>query len=180
MRTDSLTRTYAKALYTEVAEAGEQADVYDQLAAVAGAIAAEPGLLQLLKHPALPVADKVALLLKAASSDNVTATLARFLELVLRKGRPNVLRSADRAFMEFWDADRSLLRARATSALPLSEQEKDSLTDALASLSSSRVELETSIDRALIGGVAVRFRDRLIDGSIGGKLSRLSERLQEY
>jgi F-type H+-transporting ATPase subunit delta len=91
-----------------------------------------------------------------------------------------VLRSADEAFIEFWDEDRSVLRAQATSALPLSRDEKAVLTRALASLSRATVELETSVDRALIGGVAVRFRDRLIDGSIGGKLKRLSERLQEY
>ncbi len=180
MPADRLTRTYARALYAEAAEDREQAAGYCQLVAVAGAIAAEPRLLQMLKHPALPISDKVALVLKAAPSDITTATFAPFLQLVLRKGRANVLRSADEAFIEFWDEDRSVLRAQATSALPLSRDEKAALTRALASLSDFTVELETSVDGALIGGVAVRFRDRLIDGSIGGKLKRLSEWLQEY
>lgn len=180
MPADSLTRTYANALYAEAAEDREQAAVYCQLVAVAGAIAAEPRLIELLKHPALPLGDKVALLLKAPPADISTATFALFIQLVLRKGRANVLRSADEAFLEVWDEDRSVLRARATSALPLSEQEKAMLTRALASLCRATVELETSVDGALIGGVAVRFRDRLIDGSIGGKLKKLSERLQEY
>ena len=180
MPADSLTRTYARALYAEAAEAREAAAVYCQLVAVSEAIASEPRLLQLLKHPALAIGDKVALVLKAVPPDITTASFELFLQLVLRKGRPDVLRSADEAFIQIWDRDRSVVRARATSALALSQEEKATLTAALARLSSATVELETGVDGALIGGVAVRFRDRLIDGSIGGKLKKLSERLQEY
>jgi F-type H+-transporting ATPase subunit delta len=44
-------------------------------------------------------------------------------------------------------------------------------------LSGGQVALETAVDPDLIGGVVVRIGDRLIDGSVRGRLERLRNQL---
>ena len=40
-----------------------------------------------------------------------------------------------------------------------------------------RVELDLQVDRSLLGGLVVRVGDRLIDGSVRGRLERLRNQL---
>ncbi|NRA60529.1 MAG: ATP synthase F1 subunit delta, partial [Psychrobium sp.] len=41
-----------------------------------------------------------------------------------------------------------------------------------------KVKLNVSIDKSLVAGVIIRVGDLLIDGSVRGKLARLSNQLQ--
>jgi F0F1-type ATP synthase delta subunit len=47
----------------------------------------------------------------------------------------------------------------------------------LVDIAGGRVELSLEVDPSLIGGIAVRLGDRLIDGSVRGRLERLRTRL---
>ena len=170
-----------RALYAEAAQNSEQSTVYAQLQAVAEAARADPRLLEALKHPTLPVADKLRVLLKIAEADQrPSASLKPFLHLVLTKQRAEVLEGAADAFLELWDEERRLVRAEVVSAFALSQPQQAELKQALATLTNCSVELEVTVDPSLVGGMTVRMGDRLIEGSVRGKLKKLSEGLQSY
>ena len=44
-------------------------------------------------------------------------------------------------------------------------------------MTGGRVELATDVDPSILGGVQVRLGDRLIDGSVRGRLERLRTKL---
>ena len=67
--------------------------------------------------------------------------------------------------------------ATAISAAPLAEDEIRALTERLEGLTGGKVELEVQVDPSLLGGLVVRVGDRLIDGSVRGRLERLRNRL---
>ncbi len=181
MPVDSLTKRYARALYAKAAERSEQGAIHARLQATEAAVRAEPRLLEMLKHPGLPVERKVRMLQQVVGGDAQGREMfERFLTLVLTKGRQHVLEAAAEAFLELWDADRNVVRAEVATVSALSSIQMQKLQQALAELTGSSVELDVSIDRSLIGGVAVRLGDRVIDGTIRGKLTRLSERLQRH
>lgn len=137
--------------------------------------------LDALKHPTLPIEDKVGMLLRIAGADErPTASFKPFLHLVLTKRRAQVLEAAADGFLELWDEDRNLMRAEVVSAFPLSEREQTELKQALASLTNCSIELDLTVDPSLVGGMTVRMGDRLIEGSVRGKLKKLSEGLQRY
>ncbi len=67
--------------------------------------------------------------------------------------------------------------AQVTSALPLSEEEKATLASNLAAQLGAEPEMEFDVDPAILGGLVLKVGDRVIDGSVAGKLGALRERL---
>jgi F-type H+-transporting ATPase subunit b len=64
-----------------------------------------------------------------------------------------------------------------TSALPLTEEETSSVRTDLASRVGEGVEIVFKVDPQILGGLIVRVGDRLIDGSVAGRLEQLHESL---
>jgi F-type H+-transporting ATPase subunit delta len=52
------------------------------------------------------------------------------------------------------------------------------LIDALGRRFEREIQLSSRVDRGLLGGAIIRAGDTVIDGSIRGKLDKLSETLQ--
>ena len=63
------------------------------------------------------------------------------------------------------------------TAFDLSPDEQQKLIDALSKKLERKVELETTVDQSLIGGVIVRTGDLVIDASVRGKLARMARAL---
>ena len=57
------------------------------------------------------------------------------------------------------------------------DEEVRAIATRLEQLTGNRVGLETNVDPSILGGVVVRIGDRLIDGSVRGRLERLRGRL---
>jgi len=64
------------------------------------------------------------------------------------------------------------------SALPLSADEQAIVSKELASQLGGEPKLEFAVDPALLGGLRLKIGDRIIDGSVAGKLSALGESLK--
>jgi F-type H+-transporting ATPase subunit delta len=75
------------------------------------------------------------------------------------------------------DIEHGVVVANVTSAQPLEPAELAAIAERVAALSGARVEVHSTVDPALIGGLTVRVGDRLIDASVRGRLSRLRESL---
>ena len=64
-----------------------------------------------------------------------------------------------------------------TSAVPLTPDDVQALTQRLEQTTGGRIALDVQVDPSLLGGLIVRVGDRLIDGSVRGRLERLRTRL---
>ncbi|HEY6624913.1 MAG TPA: ATP synthase F1 subunit delta [Acidimicrobiales bacterium] len=67
--------------------------------------------------------------------------------------------------------------ARVSSAEDVADPQRQGLGEALAHLTGSPVELQVTIDPALLGGVVVQVGDLLVDGSARHRLDQLKEHL---
>jgi F-type H+-transporting ATPase subunit delta len=61
-----------------------------------------------------------------------------------------------------------------TSAFEVSDQEKIELGAALQRMLQRDINIETEVDKLLIGGVIIRAEDMVIDDSVKGRLEKLS------
>ena len=64
-----------------------------------------------------------------------------------------------------------------TSALPLAEDEQKVVTSGLAEGLGQVPAIEFKVDPAILGGLVLKVGDKVIDGSVGGRLEALRESL---
>jgi F-type H+-transporting ATPase subunit b len=76
-----------------------------------------------------------------------------------------------------WAKRSGVMRAQVISALPLTEEEQGVVAENLAVQLGEPPELEFAVDPSILGGLVLKVGDRLIDGSVAGRLASLQERL---
>lgn len=180
-RPTTAARRYAEAAF-QIAERDGSFDAWRARLDSAGSALADARLMGVLRNPAIPVEERERLLDAAleglgeagASASRLVANLTL---LLLRRGRIELLPNVAAQFRRLDDARQGIVPASATSASALAPDEVRALTARLEQLTGGRVALDLKVDPSIIGGLIVRVGDRLIDGSVRGRLERLRNRL---
>jgi ATP synthase F1 delta subunit len=97
----------------------------------------------------------------------------RFLELLAERHRLPVLFRIRRAFDDLWAEERKLLPVTITSAVELDEETVERIGERIEDQTGRRIELTTSIDPAVIGGLAMQVGNLIMDATVRGRLERL-------
>lgn len=174
-RRDSGARRYAEAAFQVAMRDGTVEQWRSELAAAA-AVIGDARAMSALSNPAIPIDQRsmaVAGLLKGTASDPVQ----NLIQLLLRRGRIEELSRVDEEFRRLDDRRQGITHATATSAAALSPDEVRALTQRLEQSTGGRIALDVQVDPSLLGGLVVRVGDRLIDGSVRGRLERLRNQL---
>jgi F-type H+-transporting ATPase subunit delta len=175
MSVNPIADRYASAIFELATEQNCLDEVGQELKDIAHAIREYPDLAKLLHHPLVSAADKAETLLKLAAG--ATEITRNFLKVVVDKGREGVLPDMASAYNTRLDARLKRVQAIATTAAALDDEARSLLQRQLSSYLAQDVTLETRVDPAILGGVVVRVGDRLIDGSIKGRLRELAASL---
>jgi F-type H+-transporting ATPase subunit delta len=169
-------RRYASALFNAAAATGLSEAVEREMALVMDLWNQAAGLRSALVSPLVPTERKKAVLAAALGAD-VSAVTKSFLGLLVDKRREEVLPAAYEEYCRQADEARGLVRAKVSVASPLPTEQERALQAALEQRTGKRVEMETSVEPGILGGVVVRMGDTILDGSVRGSLERLRERL---
>jgi len=174
-RRDSAPRRYAEAAFEIALRDDAVADWREQLDRAAAALDSAD-LSETLANPALPMRQREDIV-KGVFAD-LGDSVRNLILLLLRRGRIRQLPRVAAEFRRLDDKRNNIVNATATSASPLDDAEIQAITARLEQMfGGQRVALETAVDPDLIGGVVVRIGDRLIDGSVRGRLERLRNKL---
>jgi len=171
----ALARRYARALL-EVAGRQERdatLALRDELRAFAAVVSGHPGLQQALRSPGLGDERRRRLLGAVAESADASVLLRRLVDLLASRDRIALLPGVADAFAAAANAAHGVVSAEAVSAVPLGEAERKALARALG----ETVELRTSVEPALLGGVLVRQGGRTYDGTVRARLAALRRSL---
>lgn len=131
---------------------------------------------RLLDNPAVPVPQRLEVLERALGS-GTPAPVLNLLGLLLRRGRIKSLPKVAAEFRALYLRQEGITPATVTTALALEADELRAIRERLERQTGGRIELSTEVDPAILGGLTVRLGDRLIDGSVRGRLERLRARL---
>lgn len=115
-------------------------------------------------------------LIEAALSD-LPALPLNFARLLVHKGRTALATDIAREFHILLEEQQGISRAHATTAVPLTDAERETLTENLREQTGNQIVLETDVDPAMLGGVIVQIGDRLVDASTRAKLEALRQNL---
>lgn len=174
MTAASVARVYAEALFQLAAERGRREVVDQEVGELRRILAAHREIRNFLVSAGVPKEEKFALL-ERALAPHVDPVTYHFLRLVVRKGREPDLERILAAYEErVREAEgRILVRVRAARPVPADILERIRRVVA----DGHPVDLETTVDRGLLGGLAVQVGDRLVDATLRARLARLRERM---
>lgn len=174
-RRSSTARRYAEAVF-EIAERDGTVELWlSQLSDIAQAVT-RPEVVRRLEDPHVPIEARAQALHDVAGKD-MLPQMANLLGLVLRRRRVDSMPHIAREFKRLYNRRAGIVEAAATSAMELDQQEIAALTTRLEKMTGKKIELDTSVDPRILGGIQVRIGDTLYDGSVRGRLERLRARL---
>jgi F-type H+-transporting ATPase subunit delta len=174
----SVARRYARALL-EASSPGAVVGTADQLSALAGLLASNPALADVIVNPAYSraqrhgVVDGLIQLLKVEST-----MLRNFLRLLVDRNRLAMLPDVARLFRDMADEKAGRVRGTVVSAIPLDPQSIRQLESTLSQVLQKQVVLETRVDREILGGVSTQVGSVLFDGTLRSQLDDLKRALQ--
>ena len=170
-------KRYAKALFEVAQGAGAVSQVETELKLVVGTVEGDAEFKKFLSYPNIDATAKIGLV-KKAFEGSVSPAVMSTIELLIARGRQSIFAELLEAYVKI--AGEVLGQADATvfSALPLTESELAHTAESFGKLTGKKIRLQNVIDKGLLGGIQVRIGDRLYDGSLSGKLSRLEKSLK--
>jgi len=110
--------------------------------------------------------------------EQVESTGQNFLKLMAENHRLLALPQVLEQFCELKAEHEQTVNVDVTSAVKLKAAQTKALSAALEKRLARKVKLNCKVDKKIISGLVIQAGDMVIDGSIKGKLSRLSQSLQ--
>jgi F-type H+-transporting ATPase subunit delta len=176
MIAQQVAKKYSTALFLSAGRRGLLDEAYTLFTDFKTVLKTDPALVKFLSSPKIEEEQKIDLLHRVFGERMQTLFL-EFLKVLVRKRRAMYLFDVIDAFDLMVERHKGIVRATATTAVPLSGDEETRLIERLSTKSGKKIELERRIDPRLIGGMVVRVGDEMIDGSVRYGLVKLEERL---
>lgn len=167
-------RRYASALLQIGQEQDNVEPMLEDIELIKNTIDDSRELQVFLRSPIIKYDDKVQAL-EELFGDKVGEITNRFVTLLARKDRVDILHQITLAFIEQYNQYADIIEINVYAARELNDEQRDSLHKALEQKTGKTVNMHISVDESLRGGIAVRIDDTVIDGTIKHKLEQLEE-----
>lgn len=171
-------KEYAVALFSLAVADGKEKDVYGGLNFVVETLKKVPQAVEFFDNPGVPKSERLKLI-DELFTDQVHKYVKSFLCVLCEKRE---MRSYWEVANEYNGLYRQAARisiANVRSAVELTEEEKQKITQKLEKKSGHKVYLNCSIDPSLIGGLAIDMDGMRYDGSIRTRLAHLKGALDK-
>jgi len=171
----TLARPYAKAAFS-LAQGREALAQWQDMLALASQFAADEQVAGVLDNPLVAPAQSVGLLAELAG-DRFDERFRAFLKVLAESRRLPLLPEIGRLFRKLKQAAEQRLHVRVVAARALEPEQAERMSAALARRFNCAIELESEIDPGMLGGAIIYAGDQVIDGSLRGRLNKLSNAL---
>ena len=171
----TLARPYARAAFLAARDAGALTRWSEQLAVLA-AVVSDGQIEPLLTDPRINREELLAAFNDIAGG-NLGDDVRNLLSILSENGRLSLLPDVFVQYEFMRRETEQRIQVRVTSAQPVSADETARLTERLKARYGREVDLDVIVDEGLIGGAIIRAGDEVIDGSVRGRLERLSRQV---
>ncbi|MFV0383908.1 F0F1 ATP synthase subunit delta [Paracoccus sp. (in: a-proteobacteria)] len=175
----SIAGRYAQAVFDIVKEQGGLDDLARQTDDLGAALHDSAELRDLINSPIYSRAQQGNAIAALAERMGLSATLSNTLKLMAQNRRLFVLPHLVRRLQALIATERGEITADVTSAVALTDEQQQRLTQTLAEKSGKKVKLNTRVDEGLIGGMIVKLGSQMIDSSVRSKLASLQNAMKE-
>lgn len=115
--------------------------------------------------------------LQQALPDDVSPEVQNLLKLLVQEDDLDLLPEVSNALAEVTSGRQAPVKAEITSAVELTEAEKEQLRQKLSTEHGADLLFDFRVDPSLLGGLRVRVGDRLTDTSVASRLGAMRDSL---
>ena len=172
---EEIAEVYARALF-EVAKENDVLDrVHDELGQFADALDEDRNLQVFLFSPYFSSEEKKRGVRRIVT--DADERVLNFLELLAERHRMPVIFRVRRDLDSLWAEENKLLPVSVTSAVELDDELVSDIGKRIEEQAGRRVELSSSVDPDLLGGLVVRVGNMVLDASLRNRLERLRKQV---
>lgn len=162
---------YAKALLGSVGDSVDSV-VGELEAVVRECLDRHPQLEQALSSPRISQEQKETMLDRIFNG-RIDGRLLNFLKILCRRGRIDSLRAVQMTATELREEQLGRQRVTVTSSQPLTDEQRATIAQKMREFDGKEAILIEKIDPAILGGVILRIGDKVLDGSVLGKMQSI-------
>jgi F-type H+-transporting ATPase subunit delta len=132
-----------------------------------------PELVEFVGNPTIEQENKKAVL-RRILGEEVNPYMRNFLMLLVDKSRILFIEGIGKEYLAQLRKLNQTVLAEVTSAVELTEDQMSTVRDKVKAMTGAReVEIESTIDRDLLGGVIIKVGSQVLDASLRGQLRRI-------
>ncbi|GGX33953.1 F0F1 ATP synthase subunit delta [Streptomyces chryseus] len=173
---DSIEELADTADLTAAQQAGVLDDVEDEVFRFGRIVASDTGLRSALTDRSASVSAKSELL-RSLLGGKAQPVTERLVVRLVAQPRGRSLEAGLESLSKLAAARRDRMVAVVTTAVPLTDQQKQRLGAALAKLYGRQMHLNLEVDPEVLGGIQVQIGDEVINGTIADRLEEASRRM---
>jgi F-type H+-transporting ATPase subunit delta len=167
---------YAQALLDLANEANNAEGIGTEMGDLRQIIDANDQFTQVLADPAISNEERGRLIHRVFDG-RISQLVLNFLGLVNEKGRMNLLTAMAGAYDALLDQQRGNTEVDVTVAHKLNDDQLESVRRTVSEALKRNAVVHQFLDESIIGGVVLRVRDQLIDGSVRAQLTAMRQKL---
>lgn len=176
MRDTTIARSYAEALFALGEKHGRHEAFVSGLQTVDALLESDRRVGLFLQTPKIEASVKKQALRDALGS-RIDPLLMNFVQVVIDKRRQRLLQSIARAYRLLLDEKLGRLNVDVILARQPDAAELRAIAEQLSRVLESEVIPHVRVNEDILGGIVVRYQDRVIDGSLRRRLNALRGRL---
>lgn len=173
-----IAKTYSEALFEVALEDNTIDKFLEELQFIADTLKMYPEFFTLLKSPQIHVSEKKEMV-SEVFKDALSPEISNFIKIILDKNRSYYILQIKDAFEDLVNNHKGIIEAVAITAIPLNDEDKLKLKEKLEKITGKNIKIQNKIDTSLLGGVLVRIGDKVIDGTVKGRLDELKDSLSQ-
>lgn len=172
----AVAKRYAVALFQIAKEQNLLDQIEEELRTVKEVFTSDNELLDFLEHPKVTAGAKRDMITNAFAS--LSTFVKNTLQLMIERHRTDVIIAMTDEFIELANEAKSVADALVYSVRPLTAAETEAVSTTFAAKIGKRTLRITNVtDSNLLGGIKLHIGNRIFDGTVSGKLDRLSKQL---
>ncbi len=169
---------YGESLYELAKDETLTKTIGEQLVVLQQSFQQEPGFLRLLSSPNLTKAERCQILDDSLRSC-VHPYLLNFLKILTEKGYIRHFSDCCDAYTEHYDQDNGILRVNAVTAVALTDDQADKLTQKLSRITGKEIVLRSRVDPAVLGGMRLDYDGQRLDDTVSHRLDAIRDLLKQ-
>ena len=169
-----IAKEYGTALFMLACEENEKKSYAQALKTVKETFLEYPQYTELLSSPSISLKERIGVIEKTFSGV-VPEHVLSYLKLLCEKGRMQCFLESVDEYNALLDASEHVANAKITSAVELTDAEKEKLINKLELTEKCKVCAEYFVDATLLGGLIVEVDGRIMDGSLRHRLQEVKE-----